>query len=215
MPARRWTARRLVSPRSRLNSYPSSFVTVAGLRAVFGEYGMPLAIDVWASVIGGTGHRDMLFDYLEGELGRQGGRARADAGAPARRGGYASGPRGSRRVHRAGERGGACARRRTSPDEGRSGRRNKRSPVLAVGWWSAATFWLNRFRRFVTSVAPSSLYRDLPPQIRSSVRSGPHDKDRTGRRGRSGTPVCRPALPTRLRPNRLPTSTSVFRCYCV
>ena len=80
MPARRWTARRLVSPRSRLNSYPSSFVTVAGLRAVFGEYGMPLAIDVWASVIGGTGHRDMLFDYLEGELGRQGGRARADAG---------------------------------------------------------------------------------------------------------------------------------------
>ena len=37
---------------------------------IFGEYGVPLTIDVWSGVIGGTGHRDMLFDYLETHLGR-------------------------------------------------------------------------------------------------------------------------------------------------
>ena len=38
---------------------------------IFGEYGVPLTIDVWSGVIGGTGHRDMLFDYLETHLGRE------------------------------------------------------------------------------------------------------------------------------------------------
>ena len=40
-------------------------------RAVFREAGVPLTLDVWAGVIGGTGHRDALFDYLEAQLGRE------------------------------------------------------------------------------------------------------------------------------------------------
>ncbi len=52
-------------------------------------------------------------------------------------------------------------------------------------------------------------------KVRNAVLLGPPDKDRTGRRGRGGTPDCRPALPTRLRPNQLPTRTSGFRVYCV
>lgn len=39
-------------------------------RAVFREAGVPLTLEVWAGVIGGTGHRDALFDYLEARLGR-------------------------------------------------------------------------------------------------------------------------------------------------
>ena len=40
-------------------------------RAIFAEYGVELALDVWAGVVGGSGHRDMLFDYFEGRLGRK------------------------------------------------------------------------------------------------------------------------------------------------
>ena len=32
--------------------------------------GVPLTLDTWAGIIGGTGHRDALFDYLEARLGR-------------------------------------------------------------------------------------------------------------------------------------------------
>ena len=39
-------------------------------RAIFAEYGVELALDVWAAVIGGSGHRDTLFDYFEERLGR-------------------------------------------------------------------------------------------------------------------------------------------------
>ena len=50
-------------------------------RAIFAEYGVELALDVWAGVIGGSGHRDKLFDYFEGRLGhtvdREAVRARA------------------------------------------------------------------------------------------------------------------------------------------
>ena len=37
---------------------------------IFEEYGVSLTIDVWSSVIGGTGLRD-VFDYLETHLGRE------------------------------------------------------------------------------------------------------------------------------------------------
>ena len=47
------------------------------------------------------------------------------------------------------------------------------------------------------------------------VKSSPPEKARTGHRERGGPPICGSALPTRLLPNRLPTSTSVFRWYCV
>ena len=39
-------------------------------RAVFQSLGVPLTLDTWAGIIGGTGHRDALFDYLEARLGR-------------------------------------------------------------------------------------------------------------------------------------------------
>ena len=39
-------------------------------RVVFQGLGVPLTLDTWAGVIGGTGHRDALFDYLEAQLGR-------------------------------------------------------------------------------------------------------------------------------------------------
>lgn len=38
-------------------------------RAIFAELGVTLTIDVWSQVIGGSGHRDVLFDYLESVLG--------------------------------------------------------------------------------------------------------------------------------------------------
>ena len=39
--------------------------------AIFAEFGLELTLKVWANVIGGTGHRDVLFDYLELQLGRK------------------------------------------------------------------------------------------------------------------------------------------------
>ena len=39
-------------------------------RDVFQSLGVPLMLDTWAGIIGGTGHRDALFDYLEARLGR-------------------------------------------------------------------------------------------------------------------------------------------------
>ncbi len=30
--------------------------------AIFAEFGLELTLKVWANVIGGTGHRDVLFD---------------------------------------------------------------------------------------------------------------------------------------------------------
>ena len=38
--------------------------------AVFQSLGVPLTLDTWAGIIGGAGHRDALFDYLEAQLGR-------------------------------------------------------------------------------------------------------------------------------------------------
>ncbi len=40
-------------------------------RAIFAEYGVELALDVWAGVVGGSGHRDTLFDYFEVRLGHK------------------------------------------------------------------------------------------------------------------------------------------------
>ena len=40
-------------------------------RAIFAEYGVELALDVWADVVGGSGHRDTLFDYFEVRLGHK------------------------------------------------------------------------------------------------------------------------------------------------
>lgn len=39
--------------------------------AIFAEFGLELTLKVWANVIGGTGHRDVLFDYLELQLGHK------------------------------------------------------------------------------------------------------------------------------------------------
>ena len=38
--------------------------------AIFEEYGLVLSLEIWEQVIGGTGHRDILFEHLEHALGR-------------------------------------------------------------------------------------------------------------------------------------------------